>query len=313
MRRFENISLAYECDQPTLERAAALAKDQRAQLTLVYAIKAVADEWAQVSVGRTAVDVRELLYREARDRVREAARSVHALGVRPATRLLIGEPSLEIVRDVLEHGRDLVIVTADKSATGRRKLAGLAGRLIRKCPVPLLVMKPGKRSRFRRVVAAVDPQSTGDSRDTLNHQVLELASAVAELNGAELYVVHAWLMVGDSTLWGRSGLSREEIASLTRSVADERRSAVAALTNPYAAAEPRLHLLKGNAGDVIPRFVKSRRADLLVMGTVCRTGLPGFVIGNTAERVLSSVDCSVLVVKPDGFVSPVAEQVARAR
>ena len=41
------------------------------------------------------------------------------------------------------------------------------------------------------------------------------------------------------------------------------------------------------------------------MGTVCRTGIAGFFIGNTAESILQQVDCSVLTVKPDGFVSPV--------
>ena len=50
---------------------------------------------------------------------------------------------------------------------------------------------------------------------------------------------------------------------------------------------------------------KSKRLILLVMGTVCRTGLSGFLIGNTAEEVLGAVDCSVLTVKPEGFVSPV--------
>ena len=41
------------------------------------------------------------------------------------------------------------------------------------------------------------------------------------------------------------------------------------------------------------------------MGTVCRTGIAGFFIGNTAEKTLQQVDCSVLMVKPEGFVSPV--------
>jgi nucleotide-binding universal stress UspA family protein len=41
------------------------------------------------------------------------------------------------------------------------------------------------------------------------------------------------------------------------------------------------------------------------MGTVCRTGVTGFLIGNTAEKVLNNVDCSVLTVKPEGFVTPV--------
>ncbi len=46
-------------------------------------------------------------------------------------------------------------------------------------------------------------------------------------------------------------------------------------------------------------------AVLLVMGTVCRTGVPGFFIGNTAERVLQHLDCSLLAVKPKGFETPV--------
>lgn len=41
------------------------------------------------------------------------------------------------------------------------------------------------------------------------------------------------------------------------------------------------------------------------MGRVARTGLSGLFMGNTAETVLRSVDCSVLALKPDGFVSPV--------
>jgi len=36
-----------------------------------------------------------------------------------------------------------------------------------------------------------------------------------------------------------------------------------------------------------------------------RTGVPGLFIGNTAESVLHQVDCSVLALKPPGFVSPV--------
>ena len=48
-----------------------------------------------------------------------------------------------------------------------------------------------------------------------------------------------------------------------------------------------------------------KRFKNIVMGTVCRTGIPGFFIGNTAEYVLSRVHCSVLTMKPAGFVSPV--------
>jgi nucleotide-binding universal stress UspA family protein len=55
----------------------------------------------------------------------------------------------------------------------------------------------------------------------------------------------------------------------------------------------------------IIKLASREKIDLLVMGTVCRTGLSGFFIGNTAEEVLSAVNSSVLTVKPEGFVSPV--------
>ena len=54
----------------------------------------------------------------------------------------------------------------------------------------------------------------------------------------------------------------------------------------------------------IIRQVLRQKHDLVIMGTVCRTGVAGFFIGNTAENVLQKVDCSVLTVKPEDFVSP---------
>ena len=65
------------------------------------------------------------------------------------------------------------------------------------------------------------------------------------------------------------------------------------------------HLIKGQAGMVISAVTEGVSADLLVIGTVCRTGVAGFFIGNTAERVLQQVECSVLTVKPDRFVTSV--------
>ncbi len=43
----------------------------------------------------------------------------------------------------------------------------------------------------------------------------------------------------------------------------------------------------------------------VVMGTVARTGVAGLLVGNTAERLLDEVRCSVITLKPPGFVSPV--------
>ena len=49
----------------------------------------------------------------------------------------------------------------------------------------------------------------------------------------------------------------------------------------------------------------SEEVDVVVMGTVWRDGPTGVLIADTAEKVLARVDCSVLAVKPRGFITPV--------
>ena len=68
----------------------------------------------------------------------------------------------------------------------------------------------------------------------------------------------------------------------------------------------RIHLVKGSAAELVlgARLAK-HRINLLVMGTVARTGANRMVMGNTAEQVLDEVNCSVMAIKPEGFVSPI--------
>ena len=68
---------------------------------------------------------------------------------------------------------------------------------------------------------------------------------------------------------------------------------------------PEIHSITGRPATGIAQIASRESIDLLVMGTVRRTGVRGFFIGHTAEEVLGRVSCSLLAVKPDGFVSPV--------
>jgi universal stress protein E len=52
--------------------------------------------------------------------------------------------------------------------------------------------------------------------------------------------------------------------------------------------------------------VAKLRPGLVVMGTVSRSGIPGLLMGNTAERLIDRIDCALLTVKPKDFVCPVA-------
>lgn len=308
MKSFKNISLVYNCDASTLERAATLTKENRAKLTIVFPVKDLPKESSPLSFGDKSIDLAQLVLNEYQSMLADAAKSVKSLGVRPATKVLVGDPAMEITRDVIEHSRDLVIMTAEGKGGLKERLFGSTSlHLMRKCPVPLLVVKPSRENRFHRILAAIDPEITGDARDTLNATILELSLSLSVREEAELHVVHAWSMFGESLLRGRGvGFYAGEVDRMVCEAEEKRRRTLQSLLDKHALSKCELHLIKGDAAEVIPHLVTELGVDLLVMGTVCRTGIPGFIIGNTAERVLDVVDCSVLVLKPEGFVSPVA-------
>ena len=102
-------------------------------------------------------------------------------------------------------------------------------------------------------------------------------------------------------------LPRHEVDEYVLSLREGARKAVEQLLAPFShVSSPRqIHLVKGRPADVIAEMAKTHGADLIVIGTIVRTGIPGLLIGNTAETVFHQVGCSVLAIKPDGFVSPV--------
>jgi nucleotide-binding universal stress UspA family protein len=152
------------------------------------------------------------------------------------------------------------------------------------------------------VLAAIDATAADETHRALNTHILEMAVAVAEQASAELHLVHAWRKTGADALkaagivpqgeedW-RQTYSRVLDGLLRGHRIDHERAHV--------------HLVEGKASEVIPALAQSHDIDLIVMGTVSRTGISGFLIGNTAESVLQRVNCSVLAVKPPGFVTPV--------
>jgi universal stress protein E len=62
---------------------------------------------------------------------------------------------------------------------------------------------------------------------------------------------------------------------------------------------------KESAKRMIAALAAEVQADLVVMGTIPRTGVSGLITGNTAETILSQLSCSVLAIKPPGFTTPV--------
>ncbi len=223
--------------------------------------------------------------------------------------MLVGTPFVEVVRDVLKGQHDLLITAAEEEKSPTAMLFGSTDlHLMRKCPCPVWIMKSSRRQRYARILAAVDISEDDQVEEGLNRLILDLAVSMAQLEESELDIVHAWSLYAERALRSRHILPQPEIKRMVEQTREQRQRRLQSLLDHYPMAEltAHIHLVKGEPGEVIPALAEDRQIELIVMGTVARTGLPGFFIGNAAERVLDSVDCSVLAVKPQGFVTPVA-------
>ena len=130
--------------------------------------------------------------------------------------------------------------------------------------------------------------------------------------GGELHVAHAWELYGEATMRD-SAFLRSTPAEVDRLLDVERAVHAQAVVELLDAVGVRdkpwqVDLGKGPAEEVVAAVVKNARVNVLVMGTVARTGIPGLVIGNTAENILDDVTCSVVAIKPPGFESPYAHR-----
>jgi nucleotide-binding universal stress UspA family protein len=158
------------------------------------------------------------------------------------------------------------------------------------------------------VAVAVGPFDIDEGPTALDHTLVQLASSLAARQGGKLDVIHAWRLPGETLLRSpRVGADPDEVDAMAQEM---RESALIALDGLVAEAAEfgvpvELHALKGRPGEVIPSVVADVRPGTLVIGTLARRGLPGVIIGNTAEWVFSQVDASILAVKHPGFRSPV--------
>jgi len=319
VKRFSNILLVV--DERTeymaaLKRGATLARNNQARLTVCTLIDTVASEVRLGVITITPREVLDIATAKKQEWLKDAVGSVETDGISVDTKVLIGKPFIEIIRQVLRDGHDLVIKSADADSGLREILFSSTDKhLMRKCPCPVWIVKPTERHQYLRILAAVDQDPEEPVKDALNRQILEMSTSLALAEYSEAHVVHAWEVFGESLLRSHKwDFSKAEFEAMLDQEAAGRRHWLEDLVNNYGASadadadddpEIRLHVVKGPAQYVVSELARELEVDLVVMGTVARTGIDGFFMGNTAESILGELDCSVLTIKPPGFASPV--------
>jgi len=316
MKRFNNILLVAKAlqEQPLALDAALMAAEQHTASITVLLVLPPLNAFHLINKDRTQQDIeRDYSQHHLNQLLAWISRQNYPVEIR--CKVVIGTEFLEVIRSVLRNQHDLVVKTAEPVSWIKRLFGSTDMHLLRKCPCPLWLLKPGVAPAYQRIVASVDiHSSTQPVDDSLNQQIVELSAAFTIPNNAELYLLHAWQPepAGMVLMWCDNPEQAE--AEFNQSVYQSQQMAMSRFKQQtltwlgqqsYDFIQPQFELLRGEPTKVLAERVHNIDPGLVIMGTVARTGIAGLLIGNTAEAMLEQLDCSVLAIKPAGFVTPV--------
>lgn len=319
MNRFKNILYVLhphgDENPQSLARVMSLTNNNQAELTLLRIIPKPSLSAYSKLLGINDKDIEQKI-REYEETELQQLLTLFAPHCTTKAELKMGKSYIDIIHTVQMENIDLVIKETESNSWVDRLLGSNDMHLLRKCPCPVWLMQPNESPNYRHVMAAVDfnNDDAEEENSALNQEIMNIASSLALADFASLHIVNAY----DMPEAGFIGLWAEQPEKLERQLLEneynQRRGKMATLFDylknrldkqSYDYLSPLSHLVQGAAAHELPQLAKKLQVDIVVMGTVARTGIPGVIIGNTAEAILSQLNCSVLAIKPKGFISPV--------
>ncbi len=314
MQRFRNILVGLDLSSPdhvaeveltppnreALRRAIWLAAHTQGELTIFSSL--------DVSPHIQAVLQEELahepgdLEREAFNILERFVAEARAEGVEARQKLAFGSPWQQICKQVLADKHDLVVVgTRNLGHIGRMLFGSTAIKLLRSCPCPVWVTRPDPNWDDLNILVPSDFSDVA-------LDALRIAVNGGQFVDTKLHVLHALEgQIGPPAWFGRVQRQIvEEYLATQRAEAKQRLHEQLAQTDyrtlPHGV---QVHVVDGPPDEAILKAIDDFQIDLVVMGTSARSGLSNLVLGNTAERMISHMKCSVIAVKPHDFECPV--------
>lgn len=143
--------------------------------------------------------------------------------------------------------------------------------LLRLAPCPVLLIKNIRDWKHRRILAAVNSQSTDEAHIKLNNQIISFAQQFTDAYGSDAHIVTAYQ-------------DRNHVPE------------AAELAEFCGVSRDYVHISEGKPAEVIRKTANEIEADLILIGTVGRSGIKGTIVGNTSERLLDHTQSDLLVL-----------------
>jgi universal stress protein E len=222
-----------------------------------------------------------------------------------STEVRVGIPFIEIIKSAKENQSDLIIIDTHRNEKDAACQRGSTTRhLMRKSEVPIWSICESQNP-VNRIAVAIDVTCT--DMQPFNEKIISLAIEYCLITGAELNICNAWRLDTEGFLRKWNGYNDIDIALVAKQLRDKQSDRINSLLLPYEMSVTCkcVNLIEGDAKKVLPDFFEKDGIDMVILGSLSRTGIAGFLIGNTAESMLDKLNCSVITLKPDEFHSPV--------
>jgi universal stress protein E len=207
---------------------------------------------------------------------------------------------------------DLVIKgTHQHKVIARRLFTPTDWYLLKACPVPILLVKNNKWTKNTCVVAAIDPEHNLSKKSELDKSILKAGFSMSSSLSMPLHALHCF----DPSYWDilleavdKSGMwadvfsvdEHQNESMVLEQLRYQHNVKFANECSEYVPNSENQHIISGDINHVLPKTLAQLGAGILVLGTTYRTGL----LGSTAQRLVETVDCDLLAVKPKGFEAP---------
>lgn len=292
-------------EQPALARAVQLAKQSqsRSQICLF------------LSIYDFSYDMTSMLSYEERDAMRRGVIQQREEWLRDIAAPYL-EDSFDFSVQVVWHNRPYIAIVEEVFA-GKHDILIKATRkhdilesviftptdwhLLRKCPVPVLLVKNADWPEDANIIASVHVGSDSQTHIDLNDCIVTQLDSLTQRLGAKGYLVNAYpITPANITI----ELPEFDPATYTDAVRGHHLTAMKALRQKHGYDEEQTIVEQGLPEDIIPQVASELNAAMVILGTTGRTGLSAVFIGNTAEHVIDKINCDVLALKPNGYISP---------
>jgi universal stress protein E len=207
---------------------------------------------------------------------------------------------------------DLVIkATHQHKVIARRLFTPTDWYLLKACPVPILLVKNNKWTKNTSVISAIDPEHNLSKKSELDKNILKEGYVISSNLGMPLNAIHCF----DPSYWDilieavdKSGIwvdvfsvdQHQNESMVLEKLRYQHNVKFAEECSEYVPNSEDQHIISGEIEHVLPTTITQLNAGILVLGTSYRTGL----LGSTAQRLIETVDCDILAVKPKGFDGP---------